>query len=890
MMIFERYVFRVPPSRGGESKCSPYAGTRGAWRRGPRRGAQGGLLVPLALLLIAVAVPAQQEMRALVEYHPVRFAVTLPSGWESSSPSFHFRDEVQPARTMEIARRSHPVPLTASYSWRARSSVSITLMSTPHDTFPFVKDEADFLARFGPGASEREEGIQVEAGSTTVGGHPAWFVRRYRVSPARKRLGWGGSDWLFDGGACFLISRYVVVIGDYQVEVEVECRANGSANPSQSLISLSDEETAGLRKALDGMTQAAAARARADTGAIVASLRFEGPAAQAVSGRVTVSDLSDWRPSPPIPLVEVPVTLLRRGQAVSTIFTDIDGRYRLETRGHDRDLSLRVELRHGLTTPSYFQVVHDRDSEPVRLETEPFRHPGSGDHVVDISFAPGPGVRADRAVRDRLADLALIYAYAHDAHVLATVKLGQALDFDLPLHVRGFVKDTDSPHWFGPMSSGGNAHIRPEVCFPVDESRATVGLMADVVRHEIGHAVMADAFSNLFPYDPANTNHAGYMNPSTTDSWTEGFATFFSLLTVRDVIGDPKPHLFRLHGWAIDLEVNWRATSGIWATDPVFSREEFAVASLLWDLVDPKDENDMAPMLYHPDVFSNLGITLSASTPPVDLVYFRDRVEMKAETLWKIIRSTGLPSPSPVAVAQGYDHLFDVKQLYEALKARGVGQDITALGITALDELFIMHGFFADTNPQNFCYDRGEAVGLTGTSPFKWFDHELPDRSQRRSPPIVEDSFIAVRGRDRATGRAVDVRHFTVEAVYDPPFERHNSSFDAYAVEPGRLFFLPAPEGIPVRYRIQPVGAAEGTPPLEIEGQAWWEQRREGPVGTFARHEFAVEASRVPEAPGPARGAGSAGTVRLWLGVGVLGTLGLLLALAGWTLARRWCR
>jgi len=86
-------------------------------------------------------------------------------------------------------------------------------------------------------------------------------------------------------------------------------------------------------------------------------LRFEGPAAPAVTGRVTVPDLADWRPRPPIPLVEVPVTLLRGGQVISTIFTDIDGRYRLETRGHDRDLVLRVELRNGLTSPGYFQGV-----------------------------------------------------------------------------------------------------------------------------------------------------------------------------------------------------------------------------------------------------------------------------------------------------------------------------------------------------------------------------------------------------------------------------------------------------------------------------------------------------------------------------------------------------
>ena len=48
--------------------------------------------------------------------------------------------------------------------------------------------------------------------------------------------------------------------------------------------------------------------------------------------------------------------------------------------------------------------------------------------------------------------------------------------------------------------------------------------------HEFGHAVMVEAFGNRFPWNVGNTNHAGYTNPSSTDSLTEGFADFWSAI------------------------------------------------------------------------------------------------------------------------------------------------------------------------------------------------------------------------------------------------------------------------------------------------------------------------------------------------------------------------
>jgi len=43
--------------------------------------------------------------------------------------------------------------------------------------------------------------------------------------------------------------------------------------------------------------------------------------------------------------------------------------------------------------------------------------------------------------------------------------------------------------------------------------------------HEFGHHVMADMFGNRMP-QRTGANHGGYDNPTTTDSWNEGFAEF----------------------------------------------------------------------------------------------------------------------------------------------------------------------------------------------------------------------------------------------------------------------------------------------------------------------------------------------------------------------------
>ena len=172
------------------------------------------------------------------------------------------------------------------------------------------------------------------------------------------------------------------------------------------------------------------------------------------------------------------------------------------------------------------------------------------------------------------------------------------------------------------------------------------------------------------------------------------------------------PQIYSWAGNASNLEANWKS----WDFRGVQSLEEFAVASLLWDLLDPADAKDKT-------VLTQLGVG------GVQTAAFADRLEIPLPTLWSYLAHNR-------GGAYGYN--LHVQHLYEVLKANGVGAAASseaspepgAAGLTALDELFVAHGFFADTGPHLNFFDAGETVGTTGylsytvtISPTKTVEH-----------------------------------------------------------------------------------------------------------------------------------------------------------------------
>jgi hypothetical protein len=122
--------------------------------------------------------------------------------------------------------------------------------------------------------------------------------------------------------------------------------------------------------------------------------------------------------------------------------------------------------------------------------------------------------------------------------------------------------------------------------------------------HEYGHAFMADVLGDRVPTQAGDSNHGGYFrNSATTDSWTEGFAEFYSVMVSKHIVGDANPERYRI-GAEYDIEENrmpWEAI-GWW--------EEFTLAGLLLDLEDG-DSDYAAPI---PDLSVESVATLNAAT------------------------------------------------------------------------------------------------------------------------------------------------------------------------------------------------------------------------------------------------------------------------------------
>ena len=164
-------------------------------------------------------------------------------------------------------------------------------------------------------------------------------------------------------------------------------------------------------------------------------------------------------------------------------------------------------------------------------------------------------------------------------------------------------------------------------------------------------------------------NHSGFEHPNTADSWTEGWSEFWAC-ALWDYLGYSSPELYRLGLIPTSLEYNWQ----VWDSSVIgISREEFAVASLLWDLYDPKRTDD------------------------------RDNIDLSATDIWAVLGHT-----------RQDNNLSDIRDVYTALlQADLKNEDGTDVAAADIDQVFVAHGFYADRDGDQ-TRDAGEEVGWGG--------------------------------------------------------------------------------------------------------------------------------------------------------------------------------
>jgi hypothetical protein len=260
-----------------------------------------------------------------------------------------------------------------------------------------------------------------------------------------------------------------------------------------------------------------------------------------------------------------------------------------------------------------------------------------------------------------------MYHHVKQAVDFELEELGVSLDISLPIEVRAYRPgNADVFYSRGEISVGDAVSGYDDADRPMNREW-----------HEMFHELMDDTVG-IPPYHTGDTNHDGFKNHCTGDSWVEGWAEFWSC-ALKGHLGGADWRIYEWAGGNTNLEY-------IWTT---WDDEEFAVASLLVDLTDPVDPAD------------------------------GDYVSLTNSQLWAII---------------GYRSLADMSGVYGAMVSANVGQlDADTDNTTDLDELFITHGFFADDG--NRQYD-GETVGLGG-KPGRTDRVPIPGASLRI---LVEDS------------------------------------------------------------------------------------------------------------------------------------------------------
>jgi hypothetical protein len=434
--------------------------------------------------------------------------------------------------------------------------------------------------------------------------------------------------------------------------------------------------------------------------------------------------------------------------------------------------------------------------------------------------------------------------------------IGQPLDYGLPLDIIGFCSSLgkcEGKRKTAFWTTTNSPDRDPLIAFGDDTSQLADGNWPDNREyHEFGHHFMADGFGDAMPRSPGDENHAGYyVNPSSTDSWREGWAEFYSMMVAKHVDQEIRPELYRVEGVYLNLEFDYRP----WMA--MGTAEELAVAGLLLDLEDGPDDyatgrqladlriawheittdqngrlliggavNDsptdyseqtmVAATFHDPDgrllhtgwvatipwdlpfaggegffslmlpedlEWDSLEITAIEGRPG-DVLTDDDPVDLTLDEIWQTIVSF----TSQQQAGNGY--VFDVVDLYTAFRQRYGGRDADGNGMDDIEQLFIAHGLFADTDGDR-SFLHGNEVGRTDHAALMvpGLGELLPGWIPRRDLPPLAGSLIDVDTGPVAAGIVVQVSP-------PPPLEYTGYSYVTYPDDDGKVHVAVPPADI----------------------------------------------------------------------------------------------
>lgn len=604
-------------------------------------------------------------------------------------------------------------------------------------------------------------------------------------------------------------------------------------------------------------------------GSLTVSINGGPPA----SGCTTIDGRVTDRESKPI--ADAHVKLVSGGVTLDEAATGADGLYRFGApTGAGADLHVEILAEERSHAPSRFRIMHG--TETIGAAGPPIDPAVSCTQPLALTSAAETFTRIPSGSID-LAAAFDAYQSIHAAWTLAA-RMQPEPDRGLPLPV--FLNCETSTPPVGVLCPKPGVHfftvegVQPFIAVDTALSSSAPADMANMLGHEFGHFFMWSAFGQI-PFFPGNVGHAGYyVNRSSADAWTEGFASFFSLMVRRQVSREPGSVVV---GSAGDMELDGKA----WQASGQY--EEFAVVGTLLDLADTSGEAGLTPERpiastvlindardlfvveapagtatgtpWRAEIVSSTGTRLRTingtvvdwngirlaigklpAIPfgevhvvlrPGAAVTDDDPIAGDLFTLWNAILNFRSSRPESAAAN---NHLFDVAELYRAAQLlHGSDRDDDGDGEPDLDEIFRAHGFFDDIDggTSNLRWDPGERIGGTSHSAIVVGDQSYPAFIPRTQPPDLLElkAHLDTGGIDATALVHVDV-----------PEPDQDASFSILTpITSDELAALPVPppdSGATVSV----IAMADGYQPavaLEVDPATFWADADENPGRTF---------------------------------------------------------
>ena len=445
----------------------------------------------------------------------------------------------------------------------------------------------------------------------------------------------------------------------------------------------------------------------------------------------------------------------------------------------------------------------------------------------------------------------ILYVHTAEAFEFYRDQLHEDINLNLPLKVVAFIpegifrKDIKAMYYIDPDSGLSMIAIGPEESGPRSEFRPI-----NREFHEFSHYMMTNIYGG-YPASRVKSeipviNHDGYVNPSTSDSWQEGFAEFMAV-----VIGEH-------YGYSCNGQDNFLSLDSSYnAWDYQGKAEEYAVAGVLYDLYDGKAQEDTCS-----GTVAYL-IGRMANSPHLD----REKKELAMAVFTRITA----PRESWEGEYQDDDGIsLSLSEIWAVMKGRH--PDFTSVyhGFVQrypsrkaeIDAVFRDHGFFFDKSTGNGTYDPGEpfrdADANSIYDPGEYFidsgqyflDASFPDSrvDKPHFDPATDTIGTATNYQrpwrlttQKLPGHFVQVNNqvpFYTFVVDYPGTQR--SGYSALVRNNDGLIYVPVPPDAGARITVSALGVTTGNPLVFTSDQFHDNYLTAVKQGYYTSHDFRV--------------------------------------------------